>query len=151
MPNDRSPISPTSRPPTIADPTGVRATSAAKALRDAADYLPWWRRFIWATIAPTLVLVMVVRELFQLVPFPTSLSSGDSLPLGDLGGIVILPLLAFYGIVLGLIAAIAFATVMTSVIRWKHWYTALLGGFVPLIVASTGVGLYGGLIWWRLE
>ncbi len=144
MPIDPSSIPKTSRPPTIADPAGRRAASEAKALREAAGYLPWWRRFIWAAIVPNVVLAMIVRELLQFVWLPNNLPSGYE-------GIILLPLFAVYGIFLGLIAAVAFATVMTSVVRWKHWYTALFGGFVPLIVASTGVALYGGLIWLKLE
>lgn len=92
---------------------------------------------------------MIVRELLQFGWLPNKLPSWNSPSRYE--GIFLLPLLAVYGIVLGLIAAVAFATVMTSVVRWKHWYTALLGGFVPLIVASTGVALSGGLIWLKLE
>lgn len=46
MPIDPSSIPQTSRPPTIADPAGLRAAIEAKALREEAGYLRWWRRFI---------------------------------------------------------------------------------------------------------
>lgn len=98
----------------------------------ATTPLPWWRRLVFATVVPNLVVGLAV-----------SMYLNRTLPSPKFGraGVAGLLLLAFAGMIAfwAFLVPIVLCTLRAAFRPWKRWYTALGGGF-----AAVGLGLTMG-------
>ena len=111
--------------------------------------IPYWQRFLFATVLPNVVLYGGLLLYFLLKA--SQHTEHHHTPEDGFRGMAIVflfPVVCFFVIFLGVIP-ITICTICAARIRWKHWVSAMAGGFAAilcgLLLGASILGLLGFL------